>query len=147
MQGSCRDSLQERCSDIQYSIFCRKAGSNLKTEGGEDIPLSWAVRQNAFMTPAGVAFSNPASVPLLPHHPSINPAVGAQSIATLHLSVPIRSCYILITCLLTLLKTEINLQQNATKDKMFPSSRATLRVKETRGITLTLFNVLLHTHY
>lgn len=91
-----------------FSIFSKKPGSNLRTGGGGDIQLSRAVRQNAFMTPAGAVFRYPDSVPFLRYHPSINPAVDAQSIATLHLSVPIRCCYILITCLLTPLKTEIN---------------------------------------
>lgn len=66
------------------SIICEEAGSNLRTEGGEEIQLSRAVRQNAFMTPAGVAFCYPDSAPFLPHHPSINPAVDAQSVSICH---------------------------------------------------------------
>lgn len=94
---------------------------NLDTEGGEEIQLSRAMRQNAFMTPAGVAFCCADSVPFLSHHPSINLTAEAQSIATLHLSVPIRGGCIPITCLLTLLRAKISsgvLQENVTKDKI-----------------------------
>lgn len=53
----------------------------MRTEGGEKTRPSRPVRENAFMTPAGVPFCYPDSAPLLPHHPPINPAVAAWVIA------------------------------------------------------------------
>lgn len=97
-----------------YSMKSRQGGT-LGTEGGGEIQLSGALRQNAFMTPAGVAFCYLDSVPLLSHHPSINPAAHAQSISTLHLSVPIRRCRIPIICLLTSPRTKINTGGGARK--------------------------------